>query len=244
MLWNNSQPPQYLQESKVFQFLFLLRKLYLTKSKSNHFSQFAEDVSIVRLFPKKYQGIFVDVGCFHPKKYNNTWQLYKRGWRGVNIDIDPIKIKGFEKIRSRDHNVACAIGSQRGSVDYYTKGFYSLTTTTSKDFASNSDNYVKKTTHSKRLDDVIQSSPFAGRQIDFLSIDAEGHDFEVLKSLNFEVHQPIVIAIETSKKFLGDVLETGEYMFLKNLGYDLVAWCGLTLILANKSFSDGRKVTF
>jgi hypothetical protein len=31
-------------------------------------------------------GFFVDVGCFHPLFYSNTWKLYKKGWRGVNID--------------------------------------------------------------------------------------------------------------------------------------------------------------
>ena len=49
-----------------------------------------------RFFPKKYKGFFVDVGCFHPIKYNNTYRLYRKGWRGVNIDIDAIKIEGLK----------------------------------------------------------------------------------------------------------------------------------------------------
>ena len=163
--------------------------------------------------------------------------LYKKGWFGVNIDIDPIKITAFNFVRRKDHNVACAIGSVCGKIDYYTRGFYSLTTSTSKDFASNSHSYIKKETTAKRLDDVLESSPIANKQIDFLSIDAEGNDFEVLKSLNFQVYQPTVVAIESNKTVLEEVLEAQEYLFLKDIGYDLVAWCGLTLILKNDGFA-------
>ena len=187
MLWNNTHPPIFLQKSKLFRILFLFRKLYFTRSKSSHFSQYAEDVSIKRLFPKNYLGYFVDVGCFHPKKYNNTWQLYKIGWSGVNIDIDPIKIKGFNMIRKRDHNVACAVGHGKDVIQYYSKGFYSLTTTTNKEFSSKRGKHTEKTTLCRSLDDVLEKSPFSGQQIDLLTVDAEGNDFEVLKSLNFKI---------------------------------------------------------
>ena len=33
-------------------------------------------------------GIYIDVGCNHPIKFNNTYLLYKRGWSGINIDLD------------------------------------------------------------------------------------------------------------------------------------------------------------
>tara|TARA_B110000879_G_scaffold201693_1_gene277102 strand:+ start:1002 stop:1208 length:207 start_codon:yes stop_codon:yes gene_type:complete len=50
----------------------------------------AEVVAIKRMFPKKYM-FFVDIGCFHTTKYNNTYVYYKKGYRGINIDIDRIK---------------------------------------------------------------------------------------------------------------------------------------------------------
>ena len=88
----------------------------------------------------------------------------------------------------------------------------------------------------KRLDDMRKQALLqtANR---LLSIDAKGNDFEVLKSLNFQIYQPTVVAIESNKTMLEDVLKTQEYLFLKEIGYDLVAWCGLTLILKNKAFS-------
>ena len=39
-------------------------------------------------FKKKMSGFYVDVGCHQPLLNNNTYRLYKRGWRGINIDLD------------------------------------------------------------------------------------------------------------------------------------------------------------
>ena len=50
----------------------------LTKLSSKYYSQFAEDVTLDRLFKKKKSGFFVDVGCYHPIKFNNTYKLYNK----------------------------------------------------------------------------------------------------------------------------------------------------------------------
>lgn len=71
--------PAWLEKNPIFRKVFLLRQLYLSKMNFSHHSQFAEDVSILYLYRKKNGGFFVDVGCFHPKKYNNTIELYRRG---------------------------------------------------------------------------------------------------------------------------------------------------------------------
>ncbi len=128
-LYNYSHPPGWLADNWLFRKLFLLRKLYLSKRKFTHYSQFAEDISIVRHFPPGFSGFFVDVGCFHPVKYNNTYRFYRKGWRGINVDIDPIKIEGFDMLRPEDHNVARAVSSEPGELDFWTNGFYSLTVT-------------------------------------------------------------------------------------------------------------------
>ena len=235
MLFNYSHPPNWLEANSLFQYIFLLRKLFLTRTRFHHFSQFAEDISIGRLFPKGFKGVYVDVGCFHPRKYNNTWKLYKAGWRGINIDIDAIKIKGFNIVRPHDHNIACAVSAEIGTVEYFSNGFYSLTTTMSEDFSQKRSNYIKKTSICKPLNLIIEESPFAERSIDFLSIDVEGHDLEALKSLNFRTHTPSVIAIESHAKSLKEVNSSPEFRFLTEHGFDLVAWCGLTLILAHES---------
>jgi len=182
---NYSHLPAWLERSKLFRLFFLIRKLYLIQVRFSHYAQFAEDISIRRLLEKKKTGFFVDVGCFHPKKYNNTWRLYRQGWRGINIDIDPIKITGFNVVRTQDTNLCCAVSDQEGEIEYFSNGFYALTTSLDQTFAETQGLYKKKKTQSKQLTTLIEQTAYKGREIDFLSVDAEGHDLAVLKSLDF-----------------------------------------------------------
>jgi hypothetical protein len=229
---NYAHLPRWLENNWLFRTLFLLRKLYLTKRKFFHYAQFAEDITIKRAFPKGYKGTFVDVGCFHPIKYNNTYMLYKKGWRGINIDIDSIKIDGFNIVRPNDINVTCAISSTEGDeIEYYSSGFYSLTNTLDPEFASEAGGYVKKTCKAYKLTTIIDNSVYKDQHIDLLSIDTEAHDLEVLKSLNFQRYAPTVIAIELHLRTFNDISKSAVYTYLVDKGYELIGWCGPTLIL-------------
>lgn len=234
MSLNYSHLPDWLEKNRVFRFFFLLRKLFLIKKRFTHHAQFAEDVSIIRHFPKHYRGFFVDVGCFHPVKYNNTYKLYKKGWRGVNIDIDSIKIAGFDVVRPGDTNIACAVSDRTGEIKFWTNGFYSLTVTLDEEFAKGAKNYRSKTVQADTLTNILNRTPYRGRTIDFLSIDAEGHDLEVLKSLDLKIYRPTLIAIETHLTILDDVANTELYQYLVAREYALANWVGLTLLFRSK----------
>lgn len=237
MSLNNCHFPEVLENSALFRKLFLLRKLFFSKRKSSHYSQFAEDVSITRLFPRNYKGLFVDVGCFHPIKHNNTYALYKRGWQGINVDIDQIKIDGFNLLRRRDTNYVGAVSNHNGEVEYYSAGFYSLINTLEKDFVTSDKDYRLKKTTAKRLDQFIADSPYRNREIDLLSVDVESHDLEVLKSLDFKRYRPKVVVCETQTDCLDDLNNTELFQFLDGRGYTLVNWCGLSLIFRMRDWS-------
>ncbi|MFT5138435.1 MAG: hypothetical protein ACI9H8_001006 [Lysobacterales bacterium] len=79
---------------------------------------------------------------------------------------------------------------------------------------------------------------YANKQIDFLSVDAEGHDLEVLKSLDFDRYKPRLVAVESHEPLFSGVCESPIYQFLLAQGYCLVAWCGLTLIMANRELQE------
>jgi len=228
--------PGWLANNAIFRKVFLLRKLYLSKMYFSHYSQFAEDVSILYLYRNKNDGFFVDVGCFHPKKYNNTIALYRRGWRGVNIDIDPLKIAAFDMARPEDTNIACAVSNQTGETKYFSDGIYSLTVSLDKNFAENRGGYVSKKTRVDTLTNILNGTEYQGRQIDLLSVDAEAHDFEVIRSLDFKRYSPQLIAVATPLRLLPDVMRSDLYKHLDQLNYCIVGWCGLTLLFASKSF--------
>ena len=218
--------------------LLILRKLYLSKTWQSHYSKFAEDVSIERHFPKGYRGFYVDVGCFHPVKYSNTHALYRRGWRGVNIDIDAIKIEAFRIARPRDENVQCAVSDHNGVIPYYAHGWWGSMTTVDKEFAAQMGAGKPQETVCRRLDDVLAQSRFAGRQIDLLTVDAEAHDLEVLRSIDLASHRPRLIAVETRDNRWRAVESSPLFAYLNEYGYDLANWCGLTLLFAHPSLSE------
>ena len=73
------------------------------------YSQEGEDMILRRLFEKQQTGFYVDVGAHHPKRFSNTYLFYKRGWRGINIDLNPLTIELFNFCRREDININSAI---------------------------------------------------------------------------------------------------------------------------------------
>ena len=59
------------------------------------------DSLILDIFKNQKQGFYLDIGCGHPIKNNNTYLLNKKGWRGINIDLDEENIDLF--------NVCCFV---------------------------------------------------------------------------------------------------------------------------------------
>ena len=95
-------------------FITLLKKIYYEKYSKKSYSISNVDLVIDRLFRDIEKGVYIDVGCNHPIKYNNTYLLFKRGWTGINIDLDETSIKEFNIIRKKDHNVQKMVGSLDG----------------------------------------------------------------------------------------------------------------------------------
>ena len=95
-------------------FINLLKKIYYEKYSKKSYSISNVDLVIDRLFRDIEKGVYIDVGCNHPIKYNNTYLLYKRGWTGINIDLDETLIKELNIIRKKDHNVQKMVGSLDG----------------------------------------------------------------------------------------------------------------------------------
>lgn len=204
-----------------------------------HHGQFGEDIAVQRLFPSKYRGFYVDVGCYHPLKYSNTYALYRRGWGGINIDIDMIKIEGFKLLRRHDVNIACAVSDQSGEIEYYSAGFFSLINTLQKNFTDERTAYKLKRAPARRLDEIIDGTRYRGVEIDFLSVDTEAHDLRVLASLDFDRYRPKVVAVESHATTLDDLMEQDLFKFLRERGYMLANWCGLTLIFRHGQWEPG-----
>lgn len=231
-LSSEKKTPQWFENNVLFRKLFLWRKVFLTNHRKSHYSQFGEDISVRLKFPEDYRGFFVDVGCYHPVKMNNTWALYRRGWRGINIDIDKIKIEAFDLRRKEDVNIAACVSDRKGPLKFYRRGFYSLMNSVDQDFGQKHGEFVEEVP-CRTLTSIIDETRYKDCPIDFLSVDAEGHDLSVIRSLDFDRYCPRLIAIESHEPTLKQVEATELYQTLCDRGYTMVAWCGFTLILAS-----------
>ncbi len=226
---------------------YLLRKAYLTDFIKVHYSQFGEDIVLKELLREGIKnGFYVDVGCYHPKKYSNTYMLYKWGWEGINIDMEEDKISLFNIVRPRDHNVLCAVSDRKEKVTLYKNNKFGLGSTIDKQVKDQRKTDFLDTIdlRSNTLNEIIENSPFRGRQIDVLSIDVEGMDFKAINSLDIEMYKPKIVIIEDHHKSIDDVLNTNTYTLLKQKGYILRSWAfySLIFILPNSDILKEREI--
>ena len=170
------------------------------------------------------------MGCFHHKKHSNTYLLHKRGWTGVNIDMEKDKVKLFNICRPNDYNVVAAISNDEKNVKIYRNQKYGVSSTIVDGIINSDDIIDQNVIRTKTLDSVLKHSPFKNKKIDLLNIDTEGNDFNVLISLNFKIYQPEIIIIESHLNNIEGILKSEIYNFLINKKYSLVSWNLYSLI--------------
>ncbi len=83
---------------------------------------------------------------------------------------------------------------------------------------------------------MLDGTKYAKRKIDLLSVDAEGHDLAVLRSLDFDIYRPSVIAVESHTITMPQLMETELHAFLSEKNYDLVNRVGFTCLYADPDF--------
>ena len=163
-------------------------------------SQFDEDKKIIKLFDKNKKGTYVDVGCFHPTRQNNTYLMYKLGWGGVNIDLNPLTIELFKVARPNDINICAAVSNSNEVKNLFFDHDLSSLNTISKNHtlyiekAFGTNDLKKKKIKPTNLNNLLKKEKIS--KIDFMNIDIEGHELEVLKTFNFKHFDIRVICIE------------------------------------------------
>ena len=193
----------YLRKiNSFFKYYFYFIKNYKLIKSSKSFSQEGEDKFLLEYFKDRINGFYIDVGAFHPYRINNTYLLYKKGFRGINIDISATSIDFFDLARPDDVNLNVGASDKFEKKFFFSKKNLSFHNTLSKSLAESdiqTEPFKKKYSIScKPLDEIIEKTKFSNRAIDFLNIDAEGYDYQVLLGLNLKKYNPEVICIEIS----------------------------------------------
>lgn len=233
---------------KIFKYLSVFLKSITHKKIS--YSYGGIDAIVENIFKDKKKGIYVDIGCCHPIKDNNTYLLNKKGWSGINIDLDPDNINLFNIFRSKDHNVAAAISDEEKDVDlffYHSKSALNTISKQNADFQRAKISTIKKI-RTRTLNEVLDNSKYNNLKIDFLSIDVEGSELAVLKNFNFTKYCPKVIVVEYLDLSLSkleiknlnieNVLKSEIYKLIVSKNYTMVNWLHSDLVFLNKDFKD------
>lgn len=191
---------------KVFSLLHRIEnKLYPKPPSGNtSFSQCGEDILVQYIF--NLRGIskpsYLDIGANHPYFISNTALFYKKGCRGINIEANVQLINEFYRTRPDDINLNVGISDQGGEMDFYSMEDNTLSTFSKSecDFMVANGKKLKEVNKVKLVTvEEIVNRHANGIFPDFLSLDVEGFDFSILKSIDFKKTSPKVICVEAAE---------------------------------------------
>ena len=214
---------------RIFYTIYLYYNLYIRNFKyifQKSYSQFNDDIFIKKFFQNKI-GTYVDIGCHHPFKLNNTYLLYKKRWDGLNIDLMKINIDLFNIWRPRDKNICAAISSKNKTSSAYIPNNNILSTEISivesyanmiKEHFKNS--FIRKKIKVFTFESIIKHHKIKLEKFDFLKIDIEGEDYKVLKNINLKKYNPELICIEDRIEKEENKNKIDKY--LRSLKYELI----------------------
>jgi FkbM family methyltransferase len=169
--------------------------------KKSSYSQCGEDLILDHLLKNifRLEAInFLDIGANHPFYLSNTALLHKKGSNGVLIEPDPHYATLLRDRRPRDQVLECGVhfsGEKNAS-------FYIMDTPTLNTFSEKEMNrYVTmghKLVNTIHVDLInINNILATNQEFDFLNLDIEGLDFDVLKMIDWSKHRPKCICVET-----------------------------------------------
>ena len=217
---------QIFLKNKFFYFFYKIKKIFITKKKY-HLAEFGEDIFVRRFFQNQEQGFYVDVGCYHPIKSSLTYYLYRKNWKGLNIDLLEENLILFNLFRKKDKNINLAVSKNKGIINAYIFERGSGVNTTNKKWADKwkekiGKNYSTLKIKKNSLNNVLSSHKIK-REFELLNIDVEGHEIEVLKGINFKNIRPKIITIEIHVEKTEQIFETEIYKMLKKNNFELIS---------------------
>ena len=212
---------------------------FLKIRKINSNSQLYEDYLMEKILGKISTGFYLDIGANNPDRLNNTKYFYDKGWNGINIEPNPLLHKEFLEKRKRDNNLCIGIGLQEGEMDFYSFKENVLSTFSSKEADKRKkdgfeiDKIFKVRTDT--LKNVLASNLPKNIKLNFMSVDTEGFDIDVLKSNDWDIYRPEIICIETNEFGKTEISRDREVInFLKSKNYKEIFFNGINSIFIDK----------
>lgn len=184
-------------------------------------SHIPEDESVWRFFNRKNTGIFIDVGANEPIARSQTWLLEKNGWEGILIEPLPHLATRLREQRKRSqvYQVVCGAPGHPETVEFHEAAAHAHSGLV-KYAVDADDKYIQvHRIKMMTLDEIIEQSKCPA--IDFVSIDVEGTEFDVLRGFDVTRHRPSLLLLEDH------LFNLKCHCLLRASGYRLVKRTGL-----------------
>jgi FkbM family methyltransferase len=198
------------------------------------YAQNAEDVVLARLFADQPTGRYVDIGAGDPVADSVTKHFYDRGWRGINVEPIAGVAEQLRKARPQDVNLAVAVGAKPGRMTLHVVpsacGRSTLDDGLARDYREEqgwevSDVEVEVVT----LADLLDEHPGA---VDFLKIDVEGAERDVIEGADWARHRPRIVVVEATDPGSSTQSHEGWEHVLLEAGYRCALFDGLNRFYA------------
>jgi FkbM family methyltransferase len=164
------------------------------------YAQNREDLYLWALVGHRSRGTYVDVGCNDERVHSVTKLFYDQGWSGLNIDANDAFAAGFAA-RTRDVFVVSGVGAEAGELTFrqYDRhnGLSTFDEVIKSTHEANGYPFVDKKVLIRTLTEVLDDAGIS--HIDFLKIDVEGMEPEVLQGLDLRRIRPSVIVAEAMR---------------------------------------------
>lgn len=185
------------------------------------FSQCGQDAFIYQMvFGAKKEGFFLDVGGNNPIEINNTYLLEQKGWTGMAFEPVKAQAEQWEDARSTPcYNIA--IGDKEGEVEFTEMNVDAFSGIgAAKYYADNLSAVTTYKVRQRTLANILKEKEI--KHVDFVSIDVEGYEMNVLKGIDFEAVDITCFSIENNRD--GQIMPDMELRkFMIQKGYKLVA---------------------
>tara|TARA_Y100000590_G_C15580802_1_gene962261 strand:- start:155 stop:859 length:705 start_codon:yes stop_codon:yes gene_type:complete len=222
---------ELLLKNFITYYFYKKMKIFRNSSKNEHLGEFGEDIFIRRFFKNETKGIYVDIGCYHPVKGSLTYYLFKKGWKGLNVDLSKVSVDLFKISRPRDYNINAAVTDFDGDTSYYESGAINQQNSL---ISENEKKKIKVKAY--KLNTLLNN--FKISKVDYLNIDVEGNEFKVISSFDFEKFQPKLISIEQNIYNSEKLFDDKCHKLLLAKGYFLTSKIGVTCIYLDKKYEE------
>ncbi len=187
------------------------------------FAQNREDIILRGFFNEVKKGFYVDVGANHPEELSITKNFYDAGWSGINVEPNKHLFSEISKVRTRDINLNIGVADKEGKLTFreykngdglstFKKESQNIYEGAGSEYHQFTRDYTDRLVEVKTLEHIFEEHA-SDKQINFLNIDVEGFEYEVISSNDWKRFRPQVICVEANHiiKDWRPLLKKAEY---------------------------------